>query len=219
VLALQALEPLLLLSADATRQHGGCIATILSSAAGNAAAGTPAAPHPLLLLQAVASAGAVVAARPAQGAPLVTLLEQLMLAALAAADGPAADEPLPGEHDASDDGAAGSRQGLAATAASTTAAGVAAAAEAAAGWYCRLLVQGKLLLTGTSWGIVAAGLTGAGQQQVRLCAVKVWMWHSCGARPLDHAHCAGLSPRARSRHMRCLCCLHTHTHRSWASRL
>lgn len=185
MLALQAFEPLLLVSTDVSKQHSSTLAALVTDST------TP----PALLLQAVDTAGELTVVRPAESSLLVQHLEQLLLAVLAAtchtaagtaADGTAAAD---GAFDAADGqcliqascpqtalrhaiGTCGDAQGKQRPPAAAAAAGVVsavAAAEAAARWYCRLLLSEKLLLTGHSWGVVAEGLLATGPLQVCVC--------------------------------------------------
>jgi hypothetical protein len=156
VLALQAAEPLLLVSSQLASQHSSTLAALLTD------------PHvpSALSLQAVATAGTLITTRPAESSQLVQHLELLLLKALATADsssstsvcssggsGVAGQQPR-----AHDIGMEQQQQWSAAAAA--------AAAVPAAKWYCRLLLSEKLLLTGCSWGIVAQGLLADGPMKV-----------------------------------------------------
>jgi hypothetical protein len=140
VLALQATEPLLLVSAQLASQHSSTLAALLTG------------PHvpPALSLQAVATAGTLITTRPAESSILVQHLEQLLLKALATAGSSSSSSGRGG-----DDGQQHRVQGSGMEQQQWSAA---AAAVAAAKWYCRLLLSEKLLLTGYSWGIVAQGL-------------------------------------------------------------
>lgn len=168
VLALQALQPLLLVSADLSTQHNSSIAALLT------AADTPAA----LLLQAVISAGGLISARPAESSVLVSHLETLLLNALAAVSGNDADgcNTAPCHRrstSASSTGAAARQHEGSGVSVPTAAAAVVAAAR----WYCHLLLSEKLLLTGYSWGVVAAGLLATGPLQV-CCLTPGSSWPS-----------------------------------------
>jgi len=193
VLALQALQPLLLVSADASNQHSSSIAALLTDTH------TP----PALLLQAVSTAGALVSTRPAQSSVLVQHLEQLLLTALTAvapgcSSSPRGCSSLGGLSARMGDGDTGTPAGSTAAcdgekeeedaevvvnAAKAAAAGareyasLCAAAVAAAGWYCQLLLSEKLLLTGYSWGLVAEGLLAQGPLQVGVAAA--WLCWAC----------------------------------------
>jgi hypothetical protein len=144
VLALQALEPLLLVSADLSKRHSSSLAALLLPHT------TGLQPPPAaLLLAAMGASGRLITARPAESSVLVDHLEQLMVCALA---------------DGGGDGQLAGAEVATAPAAAVPAAMV--AAVAAAKWYSQLLLSEKLLLTGRSWGLVAAGLLAEGPVQV-----------------------------------------------------
>jgi hypothetical protein len=152
VLALQALEPLLLVSADLSKRHSSSLAALLLPHS------TGLQPQPAaLLLAAVGTSGRLITARPAESSVLVQHLEELMLCALAEgfSEGQLAGAEVP-------------------AAVAAAAAAAVPAAVAAARWYSQLLLSEKLLLTGRSWGLVAAGLLAEGRMQVRL----LW-WTTC----------------------------------------
>jgi hypothetical protein len=168
VLALQALQPLLLVSPSLSQQHSMLLEALLADP------GTPAA----LQLQAVTAASQMVAARPAQSQGLVLQLEQLLLRGLAAAaraglyptpSTTAAaehadndlDSPQPGQQEP----VIGPKQ-RAESAAAAAGVGAVDVLCCAAGVYAVLLLGEKLLLAPRSWKVVAAGLLAAGRAQV-----------------------------------------------------
>jgi hypothetical protein len=151
VLALRALQPLLLVSADMSSKHQALLSSLLGSSS------TPAA----LQLQAVATTGAVVACRPAQHSHLVRQLEQLIL--YHPADSAAICPTTAGA-----EGVQASAPSICRLLAHGGNATMAAVACAAAGVYCQLLLQQKLLLAGNSWAVIANGLLADGQSQVCL---------------------------------------------------
>jgi hypothetical protein len=168
VLALQALQPLLLVSPALSQQHSTLLEALLADPC------TPAA----LQLQAVTAASQLIAARPAQSQGLVLQLEQLLLRGLAAAAAAAglystplttaaaehADNALESPQPRQQEPVTGPKE----HAESAAAAGSSAVDVlcCAAGVYAVLLLGEKLLLAPRSWKVVAAGLLAAGHAQV-----------------------------------------------------
>ncbi|KAF6254508.1 hypothetical protein COO60DRAFT_1642297 [Scenedesmus sp. NREL 46B-D3] len=167
VLALQALQPLLLVSPALCQQHSTLIEALLADPS------TPAG----LQLQAVTAAGQLIAARPAQSQGLVLQLEQLLLRGLAAAAADASPAAAATRANASEQQTEHGQQPKVAQLEETTAAALVAESAGyvdvlccAAGVYAVLLLGEKLLLAPRSWTVVAAGLAAAGQLQDHLLA-------------------------------------------------
>lgn len=173
VLALQALQPLLLCSTRLSSQHSIVIAALLADTS------TPAA----VQLQAVVVAGDLISAAPAYNQQLIQKLEQLLLNELNHSTSSAAPAGMQAAGMQTATTQATTQAAMQATELQTAmqAVGMQAVAtqsssvssksdvwSAAAGVYAVLLLREKLLLAATSWSVIAAGLLASQELQVWL---------------------------------------------------